>query len=337
MSSTNLKTQAQTLPGKHSWWRENGLLIGLLLFVGFGLVGLAAATGWEETLAQVSKLNVTQVLILLALSLVNYFLRGLRWHIFTNRLGLGTTLLRNVIHFLGGFAMLITPGRVGELVRMRWLRRETGWPLEKTAPLLLVDRASDLAAMGVVLAMTLLLSSNGIAWAFPVATLAIIGAVISTRPELLAGFANLGFRVVGRWPRLFARVRTASRSLGRFSSPTLMLTAAAIGAIGWFAEGVAFHYLLVWMGSDIGMSSAVAIFVFSTIAGGLTGAPGGIGGAEAAMVALLTIEGVPLEVSLPATAIIRLTTLWFAIVIGLVVFPFAERHSIKVRNALEKN
>lgn len=33
--------------------------------------------------------------------------------------------------------------------------------------------------------------------------------------------------------------------------------------------------------------------------------------------------------------IIRLTTLWFAIGIGLAVFPFAERSSMKAKHALE--
>jgi hypothetical protein len=34
-------------------------------------------------------------------------------------------------------------------------------------------------------------------------------------------------------------------------------------------------------------------------------------------------------VSIPATAVIRLTTLWFAILIGLAIFPMAERLSNK--------
>jgi uncharacterized protein (TIRG00374 family) len=108
-----------------------------------------------------------------------------------------------------------------------------------------------------------------------------------------------------------------------------MLAVLGLGLIGWMAEGYAFHLLLVWLGADIGLWKAVAIFVFSTLAGGLTGAPGGLGGAEAAMVALLSLDGVPLEVSVPATAVIRLTTLWFAIAIGLAVFPFAERKSLE--------
>lgn len=337
MSSINPSNQLPPAPGTRRRWREYGLLIGLLGFVLVGLLGLAAATGWEETIAQMTKLGWSQVAALLALSLVNYGLRGYRWHIFARRLGLNTGFVQNMGHFLGGFAMLVTPGRLGEFVRMRWLRRETGWPIEKTAPLLLVDRASDLAAMGMILAISLAMSAKGIAGALPVTLLALTGAFISTRPRLLAAVADIGYRIVGRWPRIFARIRTAARSLNRFSSPTLMATAAGIGAVGWFAEAVAFYFLLVWMGADIGLAAAAAIFIFSTLAGGLTGAPGGIGGAEAAMIALLTLEGVPLEISLPATAIIRLTTLWFAIAIGLIVFPIAERHSKKVRDALEKN
>ena len=55
------------------------------------------------------------------------------------------------------------------------------------------------------------------------------------------------------------------------------------------------------------------------------------------MVALLSLQGVPLEISLPATAVIRITTLWFAIGIGLLVFPVAERLSRNAEHGLENN
>ncbi len=310
-------------------------MIGLFVAVLGGLAAMAAATGWEETRAQLAKLGTLQILGLFALSLVNYGFRGFRWHVFARRLGLETGLLQNLRHYLGGFAMTVTPGRVGELVRMRWIKRETGLSFETTAPLVLVDRASDLAAMAVILGVALMLSTQGIIGALPVTILALTAAIISTRPRLLAMLANAGYRMIGRWPRLFARVRTAARSLEKFSNPLLMLMATAIGVAGWFAEVYAFYILLGWMGADIRLTTAAAIFVFSTIAGGLTGAPGGVGGAEAAMVALLSLEGIPLEISLPATAIIRVTTLWFAIAIGLVIFPFAERLSKKVAHGLE--
>ncbi|WP_292021889.1 lysylphosphatidylglycerol synthase transmembrane domain-containing protein [Maritimibacter sp. UBA3975] len=317
--------------------RDTLLLLGLFALVVAGLIGAAAATGWEETRAQLAKLSGWQFLALLALSLVNYLLRGLRWHLFASRLGLGLGPVANFLHFLGGFAMSVTPGRVGELVRMRWIRRETGWTFERTAPLVLVDRASDLAAMGLILGIALAFSTTGIAGGIPVTILALIGALVVTRPVLLEKIATWGHRTLGRLPRLFAKVRRAARSLQTFSAPGLTALALVIGLVGWFAEGYAFHLLLVWMGADIGIAKSVAIFVFASLAGGLTGAPGGVGGAEAAMIALLTLEGVGLETSLPATAIIRVTTLWFAIGIGLALFPVAEKHSKARQNALEND
>ena len=315
--------------------RDRLILAGLIAAVLIGLIGLAAATGWQETLEQVGKLGWGQVAALLALSLINYLFRGLRWHLFASRLGLGTHFVQDMRHFLGGLSMSVTPGRLGELVRMRWLSRETGASFERTAPLMLVDRATDLAAMALILAIAVAFSTSGIAGALPITIASLIAALVATRASLLRAFSDATYRLIGRWPRLFVRIRQSAQSLSHFSGPAIMAFAAVIGAIGWLAEGYAFYLLLGWMGADTTLATAVAIFIFSTLAGGLTGAPGGIGGAEAAMVALLTLEGVPPQVSLPATAIIRLTTLWFAIAIGMVIFPIAERISQRDRYAVE--
>lgn len=317
-------------------WRDLLVLGALIVLVAAGLAGLAMATGWEKTRDALGSLSAGGIGLLLLLSLVNYACRGVRWHLFAGRLGLTTGLWQNLRHFLGGFAMSVTPGRVGELVRMRWIRRETGWSFERTAPLVLVDRAADLAALAILLALGLALSATGLQGGLPVAALALAGAVVATRPRLLRAAAGAGHRLTGRaFPRLFARVRRAALSLRAFSSPATLLAAGALGLLGWMAEGYAFHALLGWLGADIGLWKALAIFVFASLAGGLTGAPGGLGGAEAAMVALLVLDGVPVETAVPATLVIRVTTLWFAIAIGLAVFPVAEHQSKKVRNALE--
>lgn len=315
--------------------RDRAVMAALALLFLVGLIGLFAATGWEETTAQIARLSLWQGALLLLFSLANYLLRGLRWHLFARRLGLPTTLGADLRHFLGGFAMVVTPGRVGELVRMRWLKRETGWAYERTAPLALMDRASDLAAMALILALSVAIAAGGMGGALPVAALALVAAYAATHPKLLAAIVTRMFRLTGGFARLFARARTAARSLGRFGNAATMLPALVLGVTGWLAEGYAFHLLLGWMGAEIGLWKAIGIFVFATLAGGLTGAPGGVGGAEAAMIALLALDGVPMEVSVPATAIIRVTTLWFALGLGLLVFPFAERLSLRRTNALE--
>ncbi|PHQ96310.1 MAG: hypothetical protein COB40_08620 [Marinosulfonomonas sp.] len=337
MSSTNPNITIRKSSDTGRRWRDFALLAGLFVAATFGLLGLAAATGWEETLAQISKLSWVHIAALLGFSLINYGIRAFRWHIFTRRLKIGTGFWQDVRHFLGGFALIATPGRVGELVRMRWIRRETGRSFEKSAPLVLIDRASDLSSMAVILGIAAALSNTTLIGAVPVSILALIGAFVVTRPRLLLGIIDTGYRLARRWPRLFARARTSARALNNFSDPKFLGLTIVLGTVGWFAEAYAFYLVLGWMGSDISLATAAGIFVFSVMVGGLTGAPGGVGGTDAALVALLTLEGVPLHISLAATAIIRITTLWFAISIGLIVFPVAERYSKKAAHALENN
>jgi len=328
-------SELQNQPMRRVAWKDLWITIGLIAVVAASLAILAAATGWEETLASVLRLEMLQIIFLLILSLANYALRAIRWHMFCKETGLPLSILQSVRHYLGGFAMTVTPGRVGELIRLRWVRQETGVPFERTAPIMLVDRASDLASIGILIGLALAMSTTGTRGGIPVAVVSLLVALIVTRETLFRFAVDTAWRAIGRWPRLFARLRRAAKTLGPFSKWHVALPTLGLGILGWFAEGYAFHLLLVWMGADIGVWAAIAIFMISMVTGGATGSPGGLGGAEAAMVALLTVEGVPLDISIPATAVIRLTTLWFALLVGVLVFPIASRAAMKGQYAVK--
>lgn len=310
-------------------WHDRAFFWGLIALFLFGLAGLISATGWQATWEEIRKLSAWQVGILLALSLANYLLRGLRWHFLSTRLGIRLPLRHSLMHFIGGFAMTITPARVGEFVRLRWIKRMTGWSVERSAPLPLADRAFDMAAMGLALGLAVLLSGQGGYGATPVALAAIGGAIIVTRPQLLTKLVDILYGLLRRWPRLFATLRQAARSMRRFSRTDTSFPALALSIVGWMSECYALYLLLHWFGADVSLAVATAVFLFSTLAGGLTGAPGGLGGAEAAMMVLLSMNGVPLHVALAATTVIRITTFWFAIALGALTFPFAEAISSK--------
>lgn len=308
----------------------------LALFIISAIVVALTASG-EEIWHQITRLHFDQITLLLLLSLVNYALRAGRWLLYTRALKIDLSLRQVLRHYVGGFALTMTPGRLGELIRLRWIGRETGARLENTAPLVLVDRAADLAAIGLLLTFALAMSAGGIKGGLPVALIAIALSVIVTRPELFHWGITWAWKLLGKAPRFFVRLRKAAGALQPFSRREITSPALALGALGWFAEGLAFYLLLGWLGADLGLWTCVAIFLFSTVTGGATGMPGGIGGAEAAMIALLSLHSVPLEISIPATAIIRITTLWFAVGLGLLTFPFAETIASRMSHALENN
>ena len=306
------------------------ILLSILLFAVFvfGLVGIAAATGWQESIDAFTRLSMGQLAILLGLSLLNYGFRCLRWHIYTRAMGIKLSLAGNTRHYLGGFALTATPGRIGELIRLRWIWRETGRKPDSTGSLVLIDRAADLTAVGLILTIAIAVSTVGIQGGWTVALVSLVVAWLATRPTLFRAAITLGWKTIGIFPRFFAMFRRAASGLAVFSKPRVLIPTTIYGMIGWTAEAVAFYILLIWLGGDITLPTALAIFFFSMLSGSATGLPGGIGGAEAAMIALLTLFDVPLQIALPATAIIRITTLWFAILVGIIMFPFAERMSI---------
>ncbi len=299
--------------------------LGMLALFAIGMGMIIAYTGWAETAASLAKLGWGEFGILLILSLGNYALRALRWHLFARALGLALSLPRSAIIYLAGFALTITPGRVGELVRLRWIKRETGTKILQSSPMILGDRAADLAGVAALLLIAALLGLGGAGGVYWVVALALMLAFLATNPRFLNKLITLGWQSLGRGPRLFASLRRAVRQLSLFATPRVILPALLLSTFGWLFEGYAFYLLLGWLGVDIGFWMAVGIFLFSMLGGGATGLPGGLGGAEAVMVGLLSLQGIPLEVALPATIIIRITTLWFAILVGLIVFPLAER------------
>lgn len=289
------------------------------------IVALAAATGWDAVWTAISRLTGGQIALLLLLSLANYVLRGGRWHLLCRALDIPSSLSTSMRHYVGGFAMTVTPGRLGELIRLRWILRETGRRPDSTAALVIADRAADLSCVGLLLAFMVTFSATGLDGAWVVATLSLGLAFAATRPSLFRFGLTQAYRMLGILPRIFAGLRRASAGLAHFSKVPVLLPMVILSVSGWLAEALAFWLLLGWMGAEIALPVACAIFFFSMLTGGASGMPGGIGGAEAAMVAALVLAGVPLEIALPATAVIRITTLWFAIAVGLAVFPFAER------------
>ena len=74
---------------------------------------------------------------------------------------------------------------------------------------------------------------------------------------------------------------------------------------------------------DLEFLRGIAVFVYAIamLAGALSFMPGGLGGAEAAMVALLVWGGASSPEAVAATVLIRLATLWFAVVLGVLFLP----------------
>jgi len=297
-------------------------LVGFVAIV----VALSLYAGLDQVLGHVRSVGLRVLLLMLALSLVNYLLRAWRWQLFANGLGISVPWGRNLLYFVAGFALTATPGKAGEGMRLWLLERCHGYAYERTTPMFVGDRLSDMAGI-------LLLCLAGVGAFTAYAGLTVVAAALLLllclplmRPKILLWATNILFGLFGRRaPRLFARIRAAIRDTARLFTFRLFGLGLVAALIGWFAEAMAFHQLLAQLGADITVQQAMFVFTFAMIAGTVAMLPGGLGGTEAVMLALLSALGVDFQVAVTATALIRLTTLWFAVGLGFVALPFTLR------------
>lgn len=305
------------------------LVASLAAFV----VALAAVSIWAgvgQVLNQLGRLSPLVVLAMLGLALVNYGLRAWRWQHFAVCMGIHIPWRLNTLYYVAGFAMTTTPGKAGEALRLWLIERCHGERYEHVAPMFIADRLSDMVATTLMCVAGIGALSTYADLTFAAAAGLALMLVPFLRPRVALWLVNRLYGALGqRWPRLFARVRIALRRTAELFTLRRFGFGLILALFGWAAEVLGFYLVLHQLGAAIGFQQAMFILTFGMIAGAVSMLPGGIGGTEGAMLALLATAGVDFDIAITAVAVTRLTTLWFAAVLGFVALPAALRRARK--------
>ncbi len=310
-----------------------GLASGVAIYVGVSIWADA-----REVARALRSFDWWWAVAALALALANYLVRFLRWQYYLRVLGLQVPVGESFLVFFAGFALTVTPGKLGEAVKSFLLRQSRAIPVARTVPIVLAERFTDLAGL-------LLLAAVGV-FTFDV-----------DRRFLGAGTALVGFgflaisldpvarpvlRLAGRLPGirgLAPKLDELYQSTSELLRPGPLGMAVLLSIVSWTFECVAF-YLVVggFDGASVGMQAAIFIYASMTIAGALSFLPGGLGVTEAGMLALLAKlgAGTGRGVAAAATFVTRLCTLWFAVALGLLaVYLFFRQRRVRPASAAE--
>jgi glycosyltransferase 2 family protein len=286
-------------------------VLAIVAYLGLGLVG-----GWSSTLDALRSLGPGQWAVLLGLSLLNYCLRFMRWHAYLRALGVRLPLFQDLLIYIAGFAFTVTPGKAGEAVRSVYLRAAgVSWSPGLAA--LAAERVLDLAAVALLTGLALANFGAYLLPALALVTCVVAGLFVITHPSLADRLLAL-LPSVGRWAHLKRGAREMLAHTRALLGPRRLSVGLTIGLAAWAAEALGFYLLLDWLGVAADVLTAAGIYAASMLAGAASFLPGGLGGAEAAMVALLVASGVAFATATTATLICRAVTLWFAVGLGIV-------------------
>jgi uncharacterized protein (TIRG00374 family) len=105
----------------------------------------------------------------------------------------------------------------------------------------------------------------------------------------------------------------------------VLLPALLLSLLGWLAECLLLMLVVQALGTPIGLGEGMLVFCLAAVAGAVSLLPGGLGAADVGLLGLLRLVGVPEAAAILATILVRLATLWFAVLLGLATLPFALR------------
>lgn len=299
-----------------------GVIIGVIVYAVMVMVSDA-----EATLAAMRLIGPGRWAVVLGLVLGNYALRFVKWHIYLRALGVQIDPKPSALISLSGMVMSVTPGKLGEVFKSSLLKRLGGYELAKTAPVVLVERLTDLLGLTLIGAIG--------AWALPYGAMILgltlagvcLGLVIINSP----GLVGWGLGQLARYERLrtlSARLELAYASAKALLSWRLLVTTTLLSAASWSLEGVALWcFLDGLMTRPVALMQALVVYALGTLAGAISLLPGGLVAMEAGLVGGLLALGLVDQTSQAAAAatLIRLATLWFGVALGAVALWRFER------------
>ena len=311
----------------HRWLRPLALFIaaGAALYL-FAVVASGAAPSADA----IRRLGWALAVGGTAFASLAYLLRFARWHWLMRQLRVDLPPLFNLRVYLAGLALTSSPGKVGETLRSALLYGR-GVPVAASLGAFLADRAGDvvgIAALGAVAGIVAGQRST-------VLELLAVGLAVGTalaawaiRHRMLSRLAYAG----RRWPRTPRRwlvwaMRPASAWAmlwGRWQ----FLAYALVAVLAYGLQALVFAAYVSALGADVSAAVCVMIFVNAMLLGAASMVPGGLGATEAAIVYQLAEAGMPVADAVAAAIALRLSTLWFAILLGVVaLLSFSRRRS----------
>lgn len=253
----------------------------------------------------------------IALTLLNYGLRFIKWHYFLTRLKVPMPIGEDIWNFVAGLSMAISPGKAGEILKSYVVRARTGVPMATTIPAVVTERLTDAIAM-------LLLAGIGITtYAASQIHYVLIPTFIAACGIGVLLSESLSMKIIdllgtfGPLSKITPKLREMYQAMRTCVAPISLLWTIALSFVAWGAECVAYQLIFRGLNYEAPLDVCLFLYSFATIAGSAL-VPGGIGVADGALVggAVHYLPELIESKAVAAAFLVRIATMWFGVGLG---------------------
>ena len=318
------------------------LLIGLLIFL-FYFYFFGGIAGLTDVVAELQTANLfyySLTFISIVLSILFY---SLAWHRLMSLLSIETTFRKAFLYvWVGNFVDILVPAEAvsGEVSKAYLMSKNSNVNSGKVVASIVSHRILSMTVTlgGLIISSVFfilkykppeLILDFVIVIASCTALSIILLVYLSVREQTTRKFVNWVISLVarisrGRWKLTTLRSK-AQKMLKAFHQGIEILTRNPRGLAGpvvfsiaaWFFDLLIAFLVFTSIDFEISLSAIIMVYSISVALQTIPiGIPGEVGFMEIAMTALYTLLGVPIVVSVAATVLTRVVTLWFKLIVG---------------------
>ena len=294
-------------------WVVAAIGVGALTFLGGSIWA-----GFDQMKEQIYGFTWWLAVPIILLTLLNYFLRFLKWHYLIGRLGANMPFWEDAWNFTAGLAMVISPGKAGEVLKPYVVRVRTGTPMARTIPALVTERLTDGISLMMLAGISVTTYAGDKVHYLTIPAILIAGglAVLASKRVSLTVLGWMGKlplmgRIVHKLEEMYLAMRVCV-------APVPLLITVAMSFVAWAAECLGYYLVFQGLGVDAPMDICIFLYAFATIAGGAM--PGGLGVSEGALAAgsLALIPALGEAEAVAAMLLVRIATLWLGVGLGAI-------------------
>ncbi|MDZ4713233.1 MAG: lysylphosphatidylglycerol synthase transmembrane domain-containing protein [bacterium] len=305
----------------------------ILISVAFGAIVFLAFSiyaDFDKLIKTFGEFNWLYFPLVLALSFANYIIRFYKWEYYRKLLDINLTVKASFLIFMSTFVMSVTPGKMGEVLKSYLVREENGTPVSRSAPIIIAERLTDFISIVLLCIAGAFVFDYGKELIIGVGLFFILGVILISSRKISLGIISY-LEKIKFLHKIAGKFQEAYESIYILVKIKPLIIAVAVSAVAWFMECLGLYVVLKVYSSitdvNVSIMSAVFIYGFSTIVGSIAMLPGGLGVTEASLTGLLILLNIPRDVSVASTFIIRVATLWFAVLIGIIAVYFYQKYT----------
>ena len=275
-------------------------------------------------------IRIELIFLIFLFGILSHIIKSFRQKDFLQMIDEKIPFKQNLIIYLAGLSFITTPGGIGTFIKSKYLKHKFGIPNNKSISVIFLERYHDLLAT-----TTIILISFSISFSWISATLVIISSFLLILVYLLIcnmktfSFIHDKLLKIKFIAKRFSEVGL-NESFFILTRPKAMTKGWLISIGGWSLDSLAVYIGFLAFNVDLGYLLTSQIYFTSLGYGILSLIPGGIGVTEGMADYLLVKQGLDLSIASSLVIFTRLTTLWFATIIGVIFTRYALKQKVNL-------